>query len=112
MPDPAPHRGVMMALSYLWLLALVPLLTSHDADVRWHARHGLVLTAAELLLFGAYAAITAMASIAALEAGFLLALAAPLGWAVILALHAIAIVKAINGRRLLVPGISAFADRF
>src|SRR5437016_5802174 len=52
MPDAAPsaNRGVMIVLAYLWPLALVPLLLEkHDADVQWHARHGLVLMAAELL---------------------------------------------------------------
>ena len=38
------NRNVMIVLSYLWLLALVPLLTEKDdKEVQWHAKHGLVL---------------------------------------------------------------------
>jgi len=52
---PSPNRGVMIVLAYLWPLALVPLLLEkHDADVQWHAKHGLVLMVAELLLIVIY----------------------------------------------------------
>ena len=38
------NRGVMIVLSYLWILALVPLLTEkEDQEVRWHAKNGIVL---------------------------------------------------------------------
>ena len=51
MPDSSSNRGVMIVLAYLWPLAIVPLLLEKDdADVQWHAKHGLVLLAAELLL--------------------------------------------------------------
>ncbi len=47
MADPSPDRGVMIVLAYLWPLALVPLLIEkHDAEVQWHAKHGIVLMAA------------------------------------------------------------------
>ena len=46
------NRGIMIVLSYLWLLALVPLLVEkNDPEVQWHAKHGLVLTAAEVILW-------------------------------------------------------------
>ena len=49
--EPLPNRGVMIVLAYLWLLALVPLLVEkQDPEVQWHAKHGLVLMIAELLL--------------------------------------------------------------
>ena len=42
----SPNRGVMIVLAYLWLLALIPLLLEkQDAEVQWHAKHGLVLMA-------------------------------------------------------------------
>src|SRR4030081_1140992 len=51
----SPHRGVMIVLAYLWPLALVPLLLEkHDPDLQWHARHGLVLMLAELLVIVVY----------------------------------------------------------
>ena len=60
-PAPAPsssgtggssNRGLMIALSYLWLLALIPLLVEKDdAEVQWHAKHGLTLLVAEVALW-------------------------------------------------------------
>ena len=49
---PSQNGGVMIVLAYLWPLAFVPLLLEkEDADVQWHARHGIVLMAAELIAF-------------------------------------------------------------
>src|SRR4029079_829226 len=49
---PSSNRNVMIVLSYLWLLALVPLLTEkEDREVQWHAKHGIVLMVAELALW-------------------------------------------------------------
>ena len=57
MPDPvpndavSPNRGVMIVLAYLWLLALVPLLFEKtDREVQWHAKHGIVLMIAAVML--------------------------------------------------------------
>ena len=45
-PPPAGQRNTgMLVLSYLGLLALIPLVVEkNDKDVQWHAKHGLVLT--------------------------------------------------------------------
>ena len=41
----------MIVLAYLWPLALVPLLVEkNDPEVQWHAKHGIVLMVAELVL--------------------------------------------------------------
>ena len=46
------NRGIMIVLSYLWLLALVPLLVEkEDKEVQWHAKHGIVLMVAEIVLW-------------------------------------------------------------
>ena len=48
----SPNRGLMVVLAYLWLLAIVPLLVEEqDPEVRWHAKHGLVLFGAEFVGF-------------------------------------------------------------
>lgn len=48
----SPKRGVMIVLAYLWLLALTPLLVEKDdAELQWHAKHGLVLFGAEIAVF-------------------------------------------------------------
>src|SRR3984885_5100855 len=65
MPDvgPSPNRDVMIVLAYLWLLALVPLLVEkHDSEVQWHAKHGLVLVIAELILLFVYLIVTSLIS--------------------------------------------------
>ncbi len=71
--DASPNRGVMIVLAYLWPLALVPLLLEkHDPDVQWHARHGLVLMVAELLLVLVYFAVASVVSLASLGLGLVL----------------------------------------
>ena len=46
---PSSDRTIMLVLSYLGILSLVPLLAKKDdPEVQWHAKHGLVLMAAEL----------------------------------------------------------------
>ena len=99
----------MVALSYLWLLALVPLLVEKDdKEVQWHAKHGIVLMVAEIglllvlmvlgMLLGPLACVLAIFNILILLA--------------IIVVHIICIVKGVNGERFLVPGISQYADRF
>ena len=113
MADPSPDRGVMIVLAYLWPLALVPLLIErHDAEVQWHAKHGIVLMVAELILIFAYAMFTTFVSLATFGFGCVLGVLMVFGWVGILALHIVAILKGVNGGRLIVPGISEYANRF
>jgi uncharacterized membrane protein len=103
----------MLVLSYLWILAVIPLvMEKEDREVQWHAKHGLVLTVAEIIL---WVAITIVQMILAQIVGPLSCVVSMLGlllWVGILILHIVCIVKAINGQRLIVPGISQYADRF
>lgn len=112
MPPPggavSPNRTIMLVLSYLGPLALIPLLMEkNDPEVQWHAKHGLVLFAAEIALF-----------IVLIFLHFI-----PfLGWMftcincvlplIIAIFHIFLIVQAVNGKRVLIPGLSEFADRF
>jgi uncharacterized membrane protein len=108
----SPNRGVMIVLAYLWPLALVPLLLErNDREVQWHAKHGLVLMIAELLLIFVYGVLTSMISLRALGLGCALALLLILGWVAILAVHVVAILKGVNGGRLIIPGLSDYANR-
>ena len=101
----------MIVLAYLWPLALLPLLLErHDAEVQWHARHGLALMAAELALLVAYLLLITVVSLRALGLGIVLGVMLVFGWVGILALHVIAILKGVSGGRLRVPGISRYAD--
>jgi len=111
--EPSPNRGVMIVLAYLWALAIIPLLMEkHDPEVQWHAKHGLVLMAAELVAIFAYMLITSIVSIAAIGLGCVMSLFFVFAWVGILALHVVAILKGVNGGRLIIPGISEYANRF
>jgi len=95
----------MLVLAYLGVLAVVPLVVEkNDPEVQWHAKHGLVLFVAEIILGIVIAMITHFVPVA----GCVLWLV----WPLILVLHIILIVKAVNGQRLLIPGISEYANRF
>lgn len=110
---PTPNRTVMIVLAYLWPLALVPLvLDKQDAEVQWHAKHGLVLMVAELALLFAFMLLTSMAWLATLSAGCVVSLLGMFLWVGILAVHVVAIIKGTGGGRFLIPGVSEFADRF
>ena len=102
----------MIVLAYLWLLALVPLLVEKgDPEVQWHAKHGIVLMIAELILLFGYIVMTSMVSLATLGLGCVLSLFLVFGWVAILALHVVAILKGVNGGRLIIPGLSDYANR-
>ncbi|MGQ0737045.1 MAG: hypothetical protein ACT4QD_25780 [Acidobacteriota bacterium] len=105
---PSSNRNVMILLSYLWLLALIPLVVEkEDREVQWHAKHGLVLTVAELIFWVAFQILTF-----AWTVGCIVALFAPILWLAFLVVHIVAIMKGMNGQRLIIPGLSQYADRF
>ena len=83
-----------------------------DAEVQWHARHGLVLMIAEALLLFGYVVLTSIVSLRTLGLGCVLSIALVFGWIGILALHVVAILKGVSGTRLIIPGLSHHADRF
>jgi uncharacterized membrane protein len=111
-PPPAPppvasgpqRNVVMLVLSYLGVLALIPFLTEkNDPEVKWHSRHGLVLFGAEIIVWMGLMFMSFIVH-------FLFFLF-PLFSLAVLILHVLMIVKAINGERLLIPGISQYADK-
>ena len=107
------NRNVMVILSYLWLLALIPLLVEkEDQEVQWHAKHGLVLTVVEVLvLIGLQIIIMILGAISG-GLGCIFSLLIPMLLFAILIVHILCIVKGMNDQRFLIPGISEFADRF
>lgn len=110
---PPGNRGVMMVLAYLPPLSVIPLLVEkHDAELQWHAKHGLVLMAAEFMTLLGLFAVTTVLGI--LTAGLFCAayMVLPALFVVFLAIHAVAAVKGINGGRLIVPGLSDYVSRF
>lgn len=107
------NRNVMIVLSYLWLLALIPLLVEKDdREVQWHAKHGLVLTVVEIVAMIGLQVIVMVLSAVSGGLGCVFGLLVPLLMLAILVVHVLCIVKGVNGQRFLLPGISEFADRF
>lgn len=108
---PSGNRGLMIVLSYLWLLALIPLLVEKDdAEVQWHAKHGIVLLVAEFILWIVLTIISI--ALTPLGVGCFFALLPPLISLVVIVVHIVCIVKGVGGQRFLIPGISQYADRF
>jgi hypothetical protein len=102
----------MILLAYLWPLALVPLIfQKDDPEVQWHARHGILLMAAELVLLLAYLVIVSLISLASLTLGFVLAFLLVFVWVGVLGLHVVAIIKGLGGGRLMVPALSRHVER-
>jgi hypothetical protein len=111
--DPPSNRSLMIVLAYLPPLSLIPLLTERaDADLQWHAKHGLVLMVAEFMVLVGVFAVTTILGL--LTAGLFCAayMILPALFLVFLAIHAAAAVKGINGGRLVIPGISDYTNRF
>ena len=121
-PEPAPatapapagdNRTVMVVLSYLGLLALIPLLMDKDdSEVQWHAKHGLVLIAAEFVLFVGLQIFMMILGAISGGLGCLIGVLIPVLALGILVLHVVCIAKGLKGERFIVPKVSEFADRF
>jgi len=107
------NRNMMIVLSYLWLLALIPLLVDKDdREVQWHAKHGLVLTVVEVVvMIGLQVVIMILGAISG-GLGCVFTLLIPIFMLAILIVHVLCIVKGINGQRFLIPSVSEFADKF
>ncbi len=102
------NRGLMIVLAYLWLLALVPLLVEkEDKEVQWHAKHGLVLLIAEVILWVILAILGMLGPLACV-----IAIVNLVVFLAIIVIHILCIVKGVGGERFLIPGISQYADRF
>lgn len=106
---PVKNRDLMVVLSYLWILVLVPLLLEEkDEEVRWHAKHGLVLMGAEFALW-------IVIQVALFVTGGIGCLLAPfifMAFVACVLVRLACIVKGLNGGRLQIPLLSPLVDRF
>ncbi len=116
-PPPPPSQGgpassdrtMMLVLSYLGILALIPLLTKKDdPEVQWHAKNGLAIFVAWVVVSIAWAVIQAFlpdtlgCALSFVSCGISIA-----GLAIVV----MAIMKAVKGERLRLPVVSDFADK-
>lgn len=110
--QPTPSGGgsnntLMLVLAYLWLLALVPLLVEKDdAELQWHAKNGLCILVAEVIV---WIALTIIGFIPILNlAGCVLG---PAAFLAALVIRIMAIVKATKGERFILKGVSDYVER-
>jgi uncharacterized membrane protein len=106
-------KGILLVLAYLPPFAVVPLiLDKTDPEVHWHAKHGIVLMVAEMLLILGLFVVALLFGLLTAGIGCGLLVLLPIPWLAFLVLHIVAVFKAFNGKRLVVPFISEYADRF
>lgn len=99
------NRTLMIALSYIWILFLAPLLMEkEDREVQWHAKHGLVITVGEILFWIVFSVISHFVACIG-------CFVAPVIGLAFLVVRILCIVKGINGQRFLIPGVSQYADQ-
>jgi len=111
-PPPAgsanPNRGIMLVLAYLGPLAFIPfVIEKNDPEVQWHAKHGLVIFVAEIILVFVVFALHFIPFL-----GWMFACVNCVLPLLFIIFHIFLIVQAVNGKRFLIPGVSEFADRF
>ena len=107
------NRGVMLVLSYLPPFAVIPLLVSkEDPEIHWHARHGIVLMVAEMLMLLGIFVLALVIGLLTAGIGCGLLVLTPIPMLAFIVLHIVAVVRAFGGRRLIVPWVSQYADRF
>ncbi len=107
--DPPSNRNLMVVLAYLWILVLVPLLIEEkDEEVRWHAKHGLVLMGAEFAFW-------IVIQVALFVTGGIGCFLAPFIFMLFVAFVLVrlaCIVRGVNGHRLKIPVLTPLVDRF
>ena len=104
-PVPGQRNTGRLVLAYLGLLALIPLLTEkNDREVQWHAKNGLVFTAAFVVL---WVGLSILSSVT-----FIFWFLHPVLYLVWLIVTVLGIAKAVQGQRFLIPGLSEYADKF
>lgn len=106
----------MYILSYIWLLALVPLLVEKDdPNVQWHAKHGLIITAAEIVLQIAVWIIffiIGQLPLGGCVTGVVGCLGPSVVWMGFIVVRVMCIVKATKGERFLIPTVSDLVNKF
>ena len=105
-------RSLMIALSYLGILALIPYLTKKDdpdQEVRWHSKNGMGLFIMDIVLWIAFFVIGMVLRNSAIGCG--IGVVQCVVWLAILALHIFCLIQAINGKRVRIPVVTDFAEK-
>jgi uncharacterized membrane protein len=108
-PGASSDRTLWLILSYLGILSLIPWLAKKDdPEVQWHAKNGVAL-------FGAEVIVAIALTILGVVMRGMLACGMSVVWCVIwigfLAISIICIMKAVSGQRYRIPVITDFAEK-
>ena len=108
---PGSDRTLMVVLSYLWILALIPLLVKKDdREIQWHAKNGIVLLGAEIVCWIVFGAIGfALRNTGVLGCG--LGAVECVIWLAFLVIRIMCIVKGVGGQRFRVPVVTDLAEK-
>ena len=101
----------MLVLSYIWFLNFIPFLTEkEDEEIQWHAKNGIVMMCAGIgvMLVLSFLVSWTFGGCFGLFVKFL-AMLVCMGVAIV---HIVAIFKALNGEKLIVPGVTQYVDKF
>jgi uncharacterized membrane protein len=107
----SPARPLLLVLAYLPILGLIPLALGRrdagDQEVRWHALNGNLLFAAAV----ATALLATLIGIAVPSFSCLYAAVMVVVLCLYVGISLLALVMALTGQRLMIPGISRRASR-
>lgn len=107
MSDRRKDRWIFI-LCYFPLLGLIPLLSRRSSrEVKWHARNGLLLFAAVVVIVGAATVLSLLFQ----QIGCFYSIAMFLVGVVYVVFVTLGVVKAFQGERLMFPVLSRYADR-
>ncbi len=96
---------IMLVLSYLGLIALIPLLTVKDSEyVKWHAKHGLVLGVGGGICLSILGAILVAIPVLGLISACSL-------WVAFLVVDVMAMIKALGGERWRIPVVTDISEK-
>jgi uncharacterized membrane protein len=104
---PRDEDKVMLVLAYFGILALIPFLVSKEPYVKWHAKQGLTLVAAFVILNIGIFIIGMLPFI-----GLITLLISPLVGLGYLVVFFVAIVRALKGERWRIPVVADMADKW
>ena len=107
-PYRSPARAWFLPLCYAAFLGVIPLLlTKRDAEVRWHARNGLAL----FLALAAAGIVATLVGILVPSLSCVYAVTMAIAGLLYVMIALLAVVKALHGERLIIPGVSRYASR-
>ena len=102
-------RTLMIVLGYLWILALIPLLTKkEDAEVQWHAKNGIGILIGEIIAWIVFTVVQfAIPNVAGCGIGIISCVV----WIGFLVIRILCIVQGVGGKRFSVPVLTDIGQK-